>query len=69
MLTIDAGPDMAPYHNRQVVILPRPAWAGWLSGADESALLQAGPAGSLTVTRASPEAAPAPSLPLFGALL
>ena len=35
-------------------------------GTDEAALLRAGPAGALTVTRASPAPAPAPSLPLFG---
>jgi putative SOS response-associated peptidase YedK len=69
LLTIDPGPDMAPYHNRQVVVLPRPAWGPWLAGADEAALLRAGPAGALTVTRASPALAPAPSLPLFGEAL
>ena len=30
MLTMDPGPDIAPYHNRQVVILQREAWADWL---------------------------------------
>ena len=69
LLTTEPGPDMAPYHNRQVVVLPRDAWGPWLAGADETTLLRAGPAGGLTVTRASPEPAPAPSLPLFGALL
>ncbi len=69
LLTTGPGPDMAPYHDRQVVVVPRPSWAAWLSGGDEAELLRAGLAGSLTVTRASPARSPAPSLPLFGAAL
>lgn len=30
MLTMSPGPDVAPYHDRQVVILERDAWADWL---------------------------------------
>lgn len=30
MLTMPPGPDIAPYHDRQVVILERDAWADWL---------------------------------------
>lgn len=30
MLTMGPGPDIAPYHDRQVVILERDAWADWL---------------------------------------
>ncbi|ANL57263.1 hypothetical protein RLPCCGM1_p0124 [Rhizobium leguminosarum bv. phaseoli CCGM1] len=30
MLTMEPGPDIAPYHDRQIVILERNAWAGWL---------------------------------------
>ena len=30
MLTMEPGPDIAPYHDRQIVILEREAWAGWL---------------------------------------
>lgn len=30
MLTIEPGPDIAPYHDRQIVILDRSAWADWL---------------------------------------
>lgn len=66
LLTTAPGPDMAPYHNRQVVVPPREAWGPWLAGAPEADLLKAGPAGSLTVVRDSPSPAPAPSLPLFG---
>ena len=51
MLTTDPGPDVAPYHNRQVAVLPQAAWRSWL---DQSApardLLQPLPAGSLKVT-------------------
>ncbi len=30
MLTMEPGPDIAPYHDRQIVILDRDAWAAWL---------------------------------------
>ncbi|MBY3060358.1 SOS response-associated peptidase [Rhizobium leguminosarum] len=30
MLTMEPGPDIAPYHDRQIVILERDAWADWL---------------------------------------
>lgn len=30
ILTTEAGPDMAPRHNRQPVILPRDGWMRWL---------------------------------------
>lgn len=30
MLTMEPGPDIAPYHDRQIVILERNAWADWL---------------------------------------
>src|SRR6185437_9572554 len=30
MLTTDPGPDVAPYHNRQIVILPPSLWSAWL---------------------------------------
>jgi len=30
LLTMDAGPDIAPYHNRQIIPLPRESWADWL---------------------------------------
>jgi putative SOS response-associated peptidase YedK len=66
LLTTEPGPDMAPYHNRQVVLLPRTAWASWLAGAPEPDLLKPGAAGSLKVVRDSPEPAPSPTLPLFG---
>jgi putative SOS response-associated peptidase YedK len=30
MLTMDAGPDVAPYHHRQIIPLTRDQWADWL---------------------------------------
>ncbi|HEY2750699.1 SOS response-associated peptidase [Phenylobacterium sp.] len=48
MLTMEPGPDIAPYHNRQIVILPRPQWADWL-GPSSDAVIPALPAGSLKV--------------------
>lgn len=30
MLTMEPGPDIAPYHDRQIVLLDRPDWAAWL---------------------------------------
>ncbi|HEV7386677.1 MAG TPA: SOS response-associated peptidase [Phenylobacterium sp.] len=48
MLTTEPGPDIAPYHNRQIVILARPQWAAWL-GPSPDATIPALPAGSLKV--------------------
>ena len=53
MLTCPPGPDVAPYHNRQVVVLNPADWARWLdpaSAAEE--LVRPLPAGSLAVARA-----------------
>jgi putative SOS response-associated peptidase YedK len=33
MLTMAPGPDIEPYHDRQIVILERDAWADWLDPA------------------------------------
>ena len=33
LITTEAGPDVAPYHNRQPVILERPDYAGWMKDA------------------------------------
>jgi putative SOS response-associated peptidase YedK len=51
MLTTEPGPDITPYHDRQVVILPRRDWAAWLSDAPETPPLGPLPAGSLAVTQ------------------
>jgi putative SOS response-associated peptidase YedK len=50
MLTMEPGPDIAPYHNRQIVILPREQWAVWLVPSPE-AQIPALPAGSLKVSQ------------------
>ena len=51
MLTCPPGPDIAPYHSRQIVVLPQPAdWAAWLNPSVPSdALCKPLPAGTLTV--------------------
>jgi putative SOS response-associated peptidase YedK len=68
LLTTAPGPDMAPYHDRQVVVLAREVWADWLGGEPEERLLQPGPAGSLDVRRDRAEREAEAALPLFGAL-
>lgn len=50
LLTTEPGPDVAPIHNRQVVVLERTDWAAWLAQTrPEGELLRALPAGSLHV--------------------
>jgi len=50
MLTTEPGPDVAHYHDRQVVVLQREDWAAWLDLARPSAeLLRPLPTGSLSV--------------------
>ena len=51
MLTMPPGPDMAPYHDRQVVILPRKQWGAWLGPEPDVPIPPPAPAGSLTVTQ------------------
>src|SRR5262249_27479383 len=47
MLTTEPGPDVAPYHDRQVVVLPPADWAAWLYlTRPETDLLQPLPAGT-----------------------
>lgn len=54
MLTCPPGPDIAPYHDRQVVVLGRERWSAWLDPAIPAAeLCQPLPAGSLTVAAAA----------------
>jgi putative SOS response-associated peptidase YedK len=33
MLTTEPGPDIAPYHNRQVAVLAQESWRAWLDGS------------------------------------
>ena len=50
ILTTEPGPDVAPIHNRQVVVLDRADWLAWLElTRPEAELLQPLPAGSLLV--------------------
>jgi putative SOS response-associated peptidase YedK len=50
MLTTSPGPDVEPYHSRQVVVLQPEDWAPWIYlTKPESALLRPLPEGSLTV--------------------
>lgn len=57
MLTIEPGEDVAPYHSRQIVPLPRDRWADWLDASvPAERVLQALPKGSLQVERVYPEA-------------
>jgi putative SOS response-associated peptidase YedK len=50
MLTVEPGPDVAPYHNRQIAVLPPADWKAWLDGsAPARDLLKPLPEGALTV--------------------
>ena len=50
MLTTEPGPDVAPYHNRQVAVLLQERWRAWLEGsAPAGDLLRPLAAGSLEV--------------------
>jgi len=50
MLTMDPGPDILPYHDRQIAILDRADWAAWLDPAiSAKTVLKPMPAGSLAV--------------------
>lgn len=52
MLTAPPGEDVAPYHNRGIVVLPAARWGEWLAGGDAAGLLGPLPAGSLIASRA-----------------
>ena len=53
LLTCDPGPDIAPFHDRQPVILGPADWREWLtSGGDVSHLLAPLPAGQIKVEQA-----------------
>jgi putative SOS response-associated peptidase YedK len=51
MLTCEPGPDIAPDHNRQIVILPKDQWAAWLGPAEAQPPVGPLPAGSLKVEK------------------
>jgi putative SOS response-associated peptidase YedK len=55
MLTTTPGPDIKPYHDRQVVVLRPADWAHWLFlTRSEEELLKPLPAGSLNVETVRP---------------
>jgi len=67
MLTMDAGEDVAPYHHRQIIPLPRDRWADWLDPTVPAQdVLGYMPKGSLPVTRVYP---PPPEAPAQAALI
>jgi|SRR5690242_3860618 len=50
LLTTAPGPDVAPIHDRQMVVLERSDWSAWLEQTgNEADLLRPLPAGSLRV--------------------
>ena len=50
MLTMEPGPDIAPYHDRQIAILDRASWAAWLDPTiPAKAILKPLPPGNLLV--------------------
>jgi putative SOS response-associated peptidase YedK len=50
MLTMEPGPDVAPYHNRQIAVLNRSDWLSWLTDAVPARdVLKPLPAGTLAV--------------------
>jgi len=53
MLTVEPGPDVAPYHGRQIVVVERADWGLWLDGEAAAAeLLKPSPAGTFEVRAA-----------------
>jgi putative SOS response-associated peptidase YedK len=40
MLTMEPGPDIAPYHDRQIVILTAPIGAGWRPSVSAKSLIK-----------------------------
>lgn len=60
MLTLPAGPDVAPFHDRQVVTLAPRDWASWLY-LENPACLHVPAAGTLTVSLVRQGREPPPS--------
>lgn len=51
LLTCPPGPDIAPYHDRQIVILPREHWAAWLDASRPQPPITPAPSGTLKVVQ------------------
>ncbi|MBV9996618.1 MAG: SOS response-associated peptidase family protein [Caulobacteraceae bacterium] len=56
LLTCEPGPDVAPYHDRQPVILPLSDWGPWVDGARAQPAIRPSPAGTLIVEQVEPAA-------------
>lgn len=55
MLTTEPGPDVSPYHDRQIVVLPRPAGLNWLELSRPAVeMLKSSPSGLLHVVKVFP---------------
>ncbi|MGZ2411714.1 putative SOS response-associated peptidase YedK [Sphingomonas sp. F9_3S_D5_B_2] len=53
LLTGEPGDDVAPYHHRQIIVLPPDSWRSWLEHTgSERDLLKASAAGALSVCAA-----------------
>jgi putative SOS response-associated peptidase YedK len=52
LLTAGPGPDVAPLHHRQIILVDPSDWAGWLEGINSDCLTRPLPAGTLTLQRA-----------------
>ena len=70
MLTMPPGPDIEPYHSRQVCVLDRSAWADWLDPrVSAKDILRPLPAGTLMVEQVvapPPEPEPEPDAAAAG---
>lgn len=56
-LTVEAWPDIAPYQDRHMAIVPREDWQEWLKGERSvQSMLRPMPAGSLIVSGPAPRA-------------
>lgn len=54
LLTGGPGPDVAPFHGRQIVLIPRPSWRSWMGHSEpSSSLLVPTPSGFLSVQPAT----------------
>lgn len=52
MLTVEPGPDVAPYHSRQILPLAPKDWAAWLNPAvPATEILRPSPEGTLNVVQ------------------
>lgn len=67
LLTMDAGDDIRPYHDRQIIPLTRDQWADWLNPeVPAEDVLKYLPTGTLTVSQVWPPPADAPEQPALG---